>query len=451
MSNFVVLMSDEHNPFYSSVYGHPFVKTPNMQKLAETGTLFQNAYCPSPLCLPSRASFFAGRRVHDIQTYNNCNLNIDKTPESYGSVLANNSVYSAYIGKVDVFDESRNLGFSKMMEPTDRVFPGDTNHRRNPMSVRSEGAARAKSWGIRQESNKKDSIRINAAVDWLTNVAPTLDIPWVLNVALINPHFPHFAPKEYWDLYPDGEDLPEFGPEVESANHPYAKDLRIHFQANDFAEEDIRGLRRGYLAVVTITDEYLGILMDTLEKTGQLDNTNVIYTSDHGDMLGKFGMWWKCSMYEDSVRIPMIAAGPDFKENSKVNTPVDLHDLTAGIFKSTNVNKPDYWLGTPLQDIPADDSERVIFSEYHGHGTKGSSFLIRKGPYKYIYHHNAPAQLFNLENDPNELNNLINENPEVLVDLHDELLKICDPENENERAEKFIERQVKDLEQIVKK
>ena len=101
MTNVVILMSDQHNPRYSSVYAHPFVHTPNLESLASQGTLFRNAYCPSPLCLPSRSAFVSGKRVHEIQTYSNCQVNLDPSHESYGAALNRQGVYSVYIGKRD--------------------------------------------------------------------------------------------------------------------------------------------------------------------------------------------------------------------------------------------------------------------------------------------------------------------------------------------------------------
>ena len=120
MPNAIMLMSDEHNPFFSSVYGHPFIQTPNMERLAQAGTLYQNAYCPSPLCLPSRAAFMAGQRVHTLQTYNNCILDLNPNYQSYGAALAEQGIHSTHIGKTDVYDKSANLGFSEMILPQNR-------------------------------------------------------------------------------------------------------------------------------------------------------------------------------------------------------------------------------------------------------------------------------------------------------------------------------------------
>ncbi len=140
-----------------------------------------------------------------------------------------------------------------------------------------------------------------------------------------------------------------------SANHPYALDLRRHFQTDAFTEKQVRGLRQGYLAGVDFVDVQLGRLLDALDGSGFRDNTIVVYTSDHGEMLGKFGMWWKCSMYEDSLRVPLIVSGPGFPSGKRSTTPVSLFDLQAMLFRATGATRPAHWWGTPLQDIPVDD------------------------------------------------------------------------------------------------
>ena len=143
MTNVLILMSDEHNPLYSSVHGYPTIHTPNMERLAQRGTVYENAYCPSPLCLPSRAAFMAGQRVYQLQCYSNCNVNLDPSYPSYGRVLADQGVHTAYIGKTDVYAPGRDLGFSEMIMPRDRKWPGDTNHRRTPLHVRA-GSSRTR-------------------------------------------------------------------------------------------------------------------------------------------------------------------------------------------------------------------------------------------------------------------------------------------------------------------
>lgn len=440
-ANVLVLMVDEHNPRVASIYGHPSVQTPNLERLAGMGTVFENAYCPSPLCMPSRSAFMAGRPVHALQTYSNCNaLTYDYA--GYGQALSSQGVHTAYIGKTDVYRPGAALGFDEMLRAGDRTPPGDMCIRRKPLHVREDGAARASGYGPHPAPFGGDDAVMETALEWLQSRPGTLATPWTLTVNLGKPHFPHHVTQELWDLYPDGGDLPGYGVEQASAGHPYAQDLRRHFQTEAFTEEQVRGLRRGYLGCVTYVDRQLGRLLDMLEAEGLLDNTVVVYTADHGDMLGKFGMWWKCSLYEDSVRVPLVAAGPGFGRGARVRTPVELHDAQASMFAACGVRRPPEWRGTALQDIVAADGTRPVFSEYHGHGVRAGAYMLRMGDWKLIYCVEAPHLLFNLGEDPEELTNLAEAQPGMLGKLEAALREICDPEAENQRAEAVIARQL---------
>lgn len=442
MANVLLLISDEHNPFYSSVYGHPFVQTPAMDRLAENGVTYESTYCPSPLCTPSRSAFMSGRRVHEIQAYSNCRTGVDPSIPTYGRVLAEQGVYSVHVGKTHVFAPGGELGFRETRSAGERMGAGDPEIGRRPFRIRHAAAERASQFGVKETHLRVDLERVDAAIDWISNAAPSLDRPWTLSVNVIHPHFPHYTSQELWDLYPQGGDLPEYGADQETADHPRAREVREHFQTGAFTGEQIRGQRRGYLACVTFLDRQLARLIEALKASGQYDDTNVIYTSDHGEMLGKFGMWWKCSLYEDASRIPCIAAGPDFSSGVRVATPVDLHDVQASLFASTGADRPSDWVGQPLQGMPDSDDQRVVFSEYHGHGVRHSAFMVRRGKWKYIHHVEAPHQLFDLDRDPDELQNVYGAFPAVATDLEGALRAICDPEGENDRADRFIEAQL---------
>ncbi|MBT3378992.1 MAG: sulfatase-like hydrolase/transferase [Lentisphaerae bacterium] len=445
MSNTVLIMSDEHNPLVASPYGHPMVQTPHMERLAREGTLFENAYCPSPLCLPSRAAFMAGKRVHQIQTYNNSNACLCPDHPSFGRVLGDGGVHTAYIGKVDVYDVGANLGFSEMLLEQDRGFPGDTNVCRSPLQIREGARKRAAGYGPKPNAGGGDERVVERAVQWLNTTAQELDQPWLLCIMIVNPHFPHYVTQDLWDMYPDGGDLPACGPEHPLAEHPFARDLRDHFETDHFSEKDRRGLRRGYLGCVTHVDRQIGRVVDALQRTGLRDATNVVYTSDHGDMLGKFGMWWKCSLYEDSVRVPLLASGPDFDRDKRVRTSVDLLDVQATLFDTFGVDRPEDWSGTSLRSIAPNDPEHVTFAEYHGHGTRASAYMVRKGAWKLIYCVDAPNLLFDLDSDPGETSDAIAVFPGKAAELEGELRQICDPESESARADGFISEQLAEM------
>jgi len=441
MASTVLFMSDEHNPFYSSAYGHSIVQTPNMERLAASGTLFENAYCPSPLCLPSRSAFMAGSPVHRIQTYSNCNVRLDPTPPSYGRILRDRGVTTVYIGKTDVYAPAARLGFTRMIRPGDRKWPGDVNHRRRPLQIRANAAARADGFGPRSNAFRADAMSVDAAVAWLKTHARPDTQPFLLVVNTGAPHFPHYVTPDLWEMYAGAEDLPKYGPEAAPARHPYAHDLRRHFQTEGFSESQVRGLRRGYYGCVTWVDRQLGRILDVLEDLNLRNSVNVVYTSDHGEMLGKFGMWWKCSMYEDSVRIPLIAAGPDFAAGKRVRTPVSLLDLHATLFALFGLAPPPDSMGCPVQKIAEADADRAVFAEYHGHGVRSGAFMVRRMRWKLIFNTAAPHQLFDLETDPDELVNVYDRHPEVAASLEQELRRICRPEYEAERAHAFEDMQ----------
>ena len=438
MSNVLLVISDEHNPRFSEPYGHPYIRTPNMARLAQRGTVYENAYCSSPLCMPSRSAFMAGRWVHEIQTYSNCNEAMESFDyPTYGRVLAEQGVHTVHVGKTHVYRPGAELGFWEMILPGDTAPPGDTNISRNPLAIRADAPERADRYGPHPEPFRVDLSYVEEAVRWLEERAPRIQGPWLLSVNLHKPHFPQYTTQALWDTYPQAADLPEYGPECASANHPYAQDLRAHFQTGSFLSEHVRGLRRGYLGCVTFVDQQLGRLMGALERSGELDDTDVIYTTDHGEMLGKFGMWWKCSLYEDSARVPMIAAGPDFAVKERVRTPVCHLDLQAALFRCLSAERPSHWRGEPLQDVADDDPDRAVFSEYHGHGTRSGAYMVRQGHWKLIYYMSAPHQLFDLEADPEELTNLADRRPRRVAALEAILRSLCDPERENQRAHAF--------------
>ena len=442
-TNFVILRSDEHNPRISSLEGHPFVQTPNMERLAEQGTTYASHYCPSPLCMPSRSSFLAGRYVHELQTYNNCGI-LPVDTESYGGVLDRQGVHSVLVGKVDGFRPVEEMGFSEMKGKGYRA-PGDLNFGRKPVTVRpiisKTGKERQDGWGVEAKAGVGDDRKVEEGIDWLHEHGKSLDKPWTLEINVSDPHFPQNVTQELWDMYEGHDDLPEHGAGSPPGDHHYAQDLRKHFQTEAFREESIRGLRRGYYGCVTHVDRMIGAVMDALEETGLSDRTVFAYTSDHGEMLGKFGMWWKCSMYEDSVRAPLIVAGPGFRRGAIDHTAVNQLDLQASMFATTGADRPDDWAGEPLQELGSNDPDRATFSEYHGHGVRGSAFMVRKGQWKYVHNSEAPDQLYNIDADRDELNNLAESEPDVVADVGKALRKVCDPDVENARADEHILRQ----------
>jgi len=445
MTNVVLFMSDEHNPRFSSTYGHRFVRTPNLDRLAEQGTLYRNAYCPSPLCVPSRSAFMAGRHVHEIQRYNNCKV-IESREPSYGGVLAAQGVHTAYLGSAsNLYRDPFHLGFSEMLlvEATLRSLnPAAARRGVHPGPRRTDTAH-----GPEPGRFDVDIAYVDRAVEWLHRTAPGLDQPWSITVNVHPPHPPYTASPEYWQAHADHADLPEHDAGVPAARHPEIAGLR-ETKGLELPEEVTRAVRRGYYGMVSYVDAELGRVMDAVAAAGLADDTVIIYTTDHGEMLGKFGLWGKQSLVEDSVRVPVVAAGPGFTRGATVTTPVTLHDVQAALFHTVGARRPGHWQGQALQTLPDHDDRRIAFAEYHGPGVVGSGYLVRRGDWKLVHHTAAPDQLFNLAEDPEELVNLATHRPEVHADLMAALQKVCDPAVEDRAAKEFSVRQLAEIDRL---
>ena len=205
----------------------------------------------------------------------------------------------------------------------------------------------------------------------------------------------------------------------------------------------VKRAQAGYLGLCSFLDENIGKVLTALSDAGLKDETRVVYTSDHGDNLGARGLWGKSTMYEESVAVPLIAAGPDIPAGTRISAPVNLLDLYPFILESVGAASPETitaeYPGVSIaRTISASDHRRAVFSEYHGMGSKTAAYMIRKGPYKLVYYVDYPPQLFDLAGDPEELNDIAGQADArpVLDQLTTELFRICDPKAVNQQAKR---------------
>ncbi len=439
--NTLLLMSDEHNRRMLGCAGHPLVRTPHLDALAARGVRLTDAYCNSPLCVPSRASFAAGRYVHDLATWDNASP-YEGTPPSWGARLAEAGHPVTTIGKLDFRGGEYPDGFADQRLAKQRGEKGDLlGLFRDPVVKRPASRQRALEAGVGESALiRQDRAVTTAATEWLTGEAPQTDAPWTLYVSWTAPHFPLIVPQEYFDLYPLADiDLPEQGDAYLAGLHPVVQQLRWHFDVDEpIAEGQQRICRAAYYGLCTFLDEQVGRVLDALERSGQAENTRIIYVSDHGEMLGEHGLWWKCAMYEGSVGVPLIAAGPDLPRGRTLGTPASLVDLFPTILHGAGVPVPGGLPGRSLWPILGgpEDLDREIFCEYHGHGTPGAAYLLRAGSLKYVHYVGYRPQLFDLADDPGERHDLA---PDVrhagaLATFEARLRAIVDPEGTDRRA-----------------
>ncbi|MCY4024597.1 MAG: sulfatase-like hydrolase/transferase [Anaerolineaceae bacterium] len=433
--NLLIIMSDEHAPMYSSVHGHPLVQTPNMERLASLGTTFDNAYCNSPLCMPSRMSFMTGRYVHHQDTWDNaCPLRVDAL--TWAHLLRSVGYEVVLSGKQHFCGPDRLHGFQQQLA---RDLHAELAH---PVFDWSEGVIPARQpWGALAEAGPGRSTEIEVddlaqqrALDWLRDPARG-DRPWALNVSFIAPHFPFIVPQRFWDMYPPERiDMPDIPAGHLESLHPVHQRLSAMFGFVDFEEELVRRARAGYYGLITYLDEKIGQLLDTLESTGQLENTVVIHLSDHGEMNGEHGMWRKSNFYEASARVPLQIAWPgQLPAGQRLPQVVSLVDVVATMLELAGVDAPVSLDGDSLagllQGQDADWKDEA-FAEYCGHGVTGPMAMLRRGRYKFNYSLGDPPELYDLQDDPGEFHNLAGRTAYAVVeaDLQASLLSHWDPQ-----------------------
>ena len=445
--NMLFIMSDEHNPRVLGCAGHPVIRTPNLDRLAARGVRFTDAYCNSPICVPSRASFHTGRYVNEIRYWDNA-IAYDGRVPTWGHRLREAGHRVESIGKLHFKSGATDNGFTKEHIPLHIVDGvGDALGMLRDPPLPRRAAMKLASDATRGNSSYQDydqDISTRAAA-WLTErAAKPDDKPWCLFVSLVCPHFPMISRPEWFDLY-DQDKLPwpSMYAESERPRHPYIEAMRasqVYDQGFGGDPAKVRKVINAYFGMVSYVDDNVGKLMRALEESGLAGDTRIVYTSDHGDNLGNRGLWGKSNMYEESAGIPMLMAGPEVPAGVVCREPVTLVDAFPTITQCVGV-KPatdDATLpGASLLDVVSGmHGPRTVMSEYHAAGSATAVFMIRHGRFKYIHYVGMLPQLFDLEADPNETRDLGADAgfAGVRVECEARLRKIVDPEKADKQA-----------------
>ena len=242
------------------------------------------------------------------------------------------------------------------------------------------------------------------AVDWLQEPVRT-DRPWTAFVSFVAPHYPLSAPEQFAEMYPKADVPP---PEIAEQlhDHPAVAAMQSFFNYGEFFDQEttIAG-RAAYYALCSYMDDNVGRVLAALDASGQRANTRIIYTSDHGEMLGNRGLWCKSFMFEDSVSVPMIVSGPGVPAGQTVEANVNVIDIPPTVAETVGA-KYDGPGESLWHRANHPGSGRVAFSEYHDGGSITGSFAIRDGEWKYIHHEGFDPELYNVASDPDELADL---------------------------------------------
>ena len=415
--NIVVIMADQLAPHFTGAYGHPIVKTPNLDALAARGMRFDAAYCNSPLCAPSRASFMTGQLVSRHGAYDNASDFAASVP-TFAHYLRRAGYRTCLAGRMHFVGPDQLHGFEERV--TTDVYPSDfawvpdwTNageridrwyHNMDPVF---EAGSAVTAFQIEYDEEVGFAARRR-----LMGYACDPGRPFAMVASFMLPHDPYVALPQFWDLYDDASiDLPRTPPAA-VAEDPFSQRVSsgIGADAVTASDDDVRRARRGYYANVSYFDSKIGEIVRTVEEMGQLDNTLFIVTSDHGDMLGERGLWYKMSFFEHSARVPLVMAGPGIAAGSS-DSPCSLVDLLPTMLDFAGAGAAP--LGQPIdgrslapmaRGEPCDNG--VAIGEYCAEMTASPVFMIRRGALKYIHCEDDPPQLYDLAADPLEHRNL---------------------------------------------
>jgi len=424
--NILFIMADQLAAPALPGYGHPQVKTPHLDSLAEDGVLFESAYCNSPLCAPSRASMMTGQLPSRIGAFDNAAAFPAHTP-TFAHYLRHMGYQTTLAGKMHFVGPDQLHGFEERL--TTDIYPADFGWTPN-----WEQPEHRFSWyhnmlsivqaGVCTSSNQLDFDEEVAfqATRKIYNLARSPDPrPFCLVASFTHPHDPFAITQQYWNRYNHDEiDLPAVPPIPVAQLDPHSQRLHHVCALNQYTqtEERIRNARHAYYGMISYIDDKVGQLLHALDATGLRENTIVVFTADHGEMLGERGLWYKMSFFEWSARIPLIIHAPIHFSPRRVSQHVSLVDLLPTLVAfaaAENGQEPapvsplDGRSLLPLLHGTAPDQPTTVAGEMLGEGAIAPCFMLRQGAYKYIYSDADPEQLYNLATDPHELENLANE------------------------------------------
>ena len=419
--NILFVMADQLAGPALPIYGHPIVKAPHLAALAEGGVVFENCYCNFPICGPSRASLHTGIYPHAIDCFDNASefrAGIPTLPHYLRSL----GYRTVLCGKMHFVGPDQLHGYEERL--TTEIYPANfawtvdwTKGREfRPTNLTMAPVIESGPCVRTLQMDYDDEVAYHA-VQGIYDLARSADErPFFMTVSFTHPHSPFVIANEYWDRYrhddidlPTVADIPPDERDILGENLYYCQ-ARHLFTVTD---EHIRNARHAYYGMISYIDDKLGQIMKVLRDTGLADNTIVVFTADHGEMMGERGMWYKQHFWEWSARIPLVVSGPGRWPAARVRQNVSLVDLMPTFLDVASDGKPAElaWPidGHSLSGLLQGDASGwpdIAISEYSADGSTGPSRMVRKGPYKYMDLEGKDQLLFNLDADPHEQDNI---------------------------------------------
>lgn len=433
--NILMLMADQLTPFALGAYGGP-ARTPAIDALAERGTVFDNAYCNSPLCAPSRAVLLTGRLPSRIGAFDNAADFSVQTP-TFAHYLRLSGYRTILCGKMHLCGADQLHGFEQRL--TTDIYPADlawtpdwTRPELRPDWYHTMDSVTQAGPCARTNQIDFDEEVVWAARQCLFDIARGNDArPFCMVVSLTHPHDPFTIPEPWWSRHPE----PPPPRASAAASDPHSRRLRhvigLDLQAPTPAQE--AAARRAYCGAVSFVDDQFAAVLDALRAARLDQDTVVIVLADHGEFLGSHGLWFKMSFREGAARIPLIVSAPGRFAAGRVSAAVSSADLLPTLAAIAGEGaEPAY--ATPLDGrsllphLGRGGGHDEAIGEYLAEGVLAPMVMIRRGAEKYIHTPTDPDQLFDLAADPDECRNLAGERPELVQSYQAEVAQRWDIE-----------------------
>ncbi|NYT36127.1 choline-sulfatase [Allopusillimonas soli] len=424
--NILFLMADQLTAFALRLYGNSVCRTPNIDRLAKRATLFTSMYCNFPLCAPSRVAMLTGRLPSEVGVYDNASEFPADTPTflHYLKLAGYSTVLS---GKMHFVGPDQQHGFQERL--TTDIYPSDFGwtpdwRQEVPIAPTGMNMRSVVEAGVCRRSMQLDydDDVVNRGIQKIYDLGRLhRDHPFFLGISLTHPHNPYVSTGEYMDLYRRTEiDMPVVRPIPFEEQDAHSQRLWFMFRQDEYkvTDEHVRTARHAYYAMVSYVDAQVGRILEALEAMDLDDSTAVILTSDHGDMLGERGLWYKWSHFEHAVRIPLLVSLPGqthARVESALASLVDifptLMDIAGIDSHRSQLAKMDgrslfpFLSTTEGHEWTVDDSP-AVYGEMNGEGAHAPCLMVRSGKWKLIASEGDPPLLYNLEDDPHEIRNL---------------------------------------------
>lgn len=421
--NILFLFSDEHSFRYMGHVpreegGEP-CDTPTFDRLAGQGVVFTDAYCQMPLCTPSRLCILTGLEVRRCGAWNN-NAVLRSDLTTLPQALGEAGYETCLVGKMHLGGDLQFVGFHHRPYGD---LTGKTGHQNEPIDdLERNPRMRRRTLdvgitGIPESLHQEQVVAQETLAFVREHTHRSPDQPWFACASFSRPHFPLTAPRRWVDRYwPSGVTEPPIPAAGDAYDHPMSVGMREGFRTEEIGYQEMMRARAAYMACVSYLDEIVGDLLGRMESDGLLDNTVIVYTTDHGEMAGEHGQWWKNGWYEGCTRVPLIISLPEHRQASgapeRCRVPVAQVDLFPTLCALAGAPVPDGLDGTDLSPVLQGEGEapdRPIYCDAltprWGEGTEFRS--IRWRHWKYVRFRSFSPLFFDLESDPGEQHNLL--------------------------------------------